>query len=123
MSIDAISHESPDERPYRREIIVSNPLRIMVISLAEELSTRCARLPVPDIDRFIHNNFADVYHHYQQGLHVRHHVVSLKELSKTVASVLGSLKAPHLDPSEVTRKLAWVVGAGLQEGMEVPHAD
>lgn len=123
MSITAISAEPPEPRGYRQEVIVSNPLRIMVISLAEELSTRSARLCVPDIDRFIHQNFADVYHHYQQGLHVRRHTHSIKALSETVASVLANLKKPHQDPAEQARQLAWVIGTGVGYGEEGSHAD
>jgi hypothetical protein len=114
MSTSPISPETGLPEQVEVASYVNNPVRILIISLAEELSTKESPIYSQDIDRVIHSDFKGIYTHYLAG---RSAIASCQDALEWLgahAEALTCLARAIGNPESQARLLAWLAGANFQ---------
>lgn len=97
------------------ETAVNNPLRIMLISLAEDLSTRRSPICTQDIDRVITNNYSAIWQEFRKGAAARIAGEFSLALMAAQAERLTELAQSGNTPERQAELLAWLSGSGSSQ--------
>lgn len=107
-----LNYESASRPSPATIVAVDNPVRIMVITLAEELSTKEHPINTQLIDEVIHKNYGRVFAAYRAGVAESTILRLPGDLQHYIATRMRVLKGPGVSPEEAACHLAWLCGAG-----------